>query len=566
MILSVLMCIFSCTESKKQFEYSGGKISLCLELTYLNSEPSEIGDFYSQLILGQVYEGLVSINPADLTIQPQIASKIDITNKGLRYIFTIRDDVYFHNIGLSLNDRKLTPQDVVYSIKKACTKKSKKTPSHAFSLVYKNLLRGATDFYDKKTSSISGLSIKGNKVIMDLLQEDNNFLQKLSLISCAVISEKKSELNTEIVGTGPFILLQKNVTDERLLLLKNADYYLYDKAGNALPYLDSLEFIINTKKLGQLDLFENHTTDIILGLPTSRITKMLQGRIEDFNSKPPLFILHNNPGLVTNYYFFNMASERFKDKKVRQAFNYAINKEKIGQNILRNQFYELGHYGIVPPLNSIFRGYHLNDIRERGYLYDPEKAKALLASAGYPEGKGFGNVTLRFNINDIHSAVADEFSKQIKQVLNINVNIDGSTFQQLTVDGDNGNGDIFRAGWAADYPSPESFLNNFFGELVPNNPNDPSHFNQSRYINDQFDNYLKKGKSTNKLAESQKYFSMADRELLLDPPFIPLWYNGEIQVVYSNVRNLNFNAMDLFVFKEVYKKEWTKEEFQKKMK
>ena len=48
-----------------------------------------------------------------------------------------------------------------------------------------------------------------------------------------------------------------------------------------------------------------------------------------------------------------------------------------------------------------------------------------------------------------------------------------------------------------------------------------------------------------------------------NPPIIPLWYNGDIQIVYSNVRNLHFNALNMFMFKEVYKKEWTEEEYQK---
>jgi hypothetical protein len=51
--------------------------------------------------------------------------------------------------------------------------------------------------------------------------------------------------------------------------------------------------------------------------------------------------------------------------------------------------------------------------------------------------------------------------------------------------------------------------------------------------------------------------------MMQDPPIIPLWYAGDIQIVYSNVRNLHFNALNMFVFKEVYKKDWTKEEYTK---
>ena len=271
--------------------------------------------------------------------------------------------------------------------------------------------------------------------------------------------------------------------------------------------MDTLQIVINSKKLRQLDLFEKRETDLILGLPTSRITKMLEGRLDDFNFSPPLMVLHDNPQLVTNYYFFNLLDERFKNPLVRKAFNYSINKEKIGQSILRNQYSELGNYGIVPPLRSVLRRVRLDKIEKANEGYNPIKARELLAEAGYPNGEGFGSVGPRFNLDDIHSAIADEMAKQLRRTLNINVNIDGSTFPQLTRDGDAGIGHIFRSAWSADYPSPESFLVNFYGKLVPENPEDNSYVNASRYQSEVFDSYFEKGRSSQKLSERLEYFS-----------------------------------------------------------
>src|SRR5690606_18759916 len=107
---------------------------------------------------------------------------------------------------------------------------------------------------------------------------------------------------------------------------------------------------------------------------------------------------------------------RFQDPRVRQAFNYAINKNKLGREVLRDQYDELGIYGVVPPITKDFRGYNFNQVKNFGYSYDPEKARKLLAAAGYPGGEGFGSITLRFNIGDVNSAVADEFAQQIFQV------------------------------------------------------------------------------------------------------------------------------------------------------
>jgi len=532
----------------------------------MNLKPECLLDYSSQMVLSQVFEGLMAMDTKEMAVKPQLAKKIDVKNGGLTYEFTLRNNVYFHDFGDSDSDRLLTPNDVVYSIEKACAKLKDNTPSLAYSIAYQSTLKGADDFHEGKSKKISGLRIKGNKVVLDLLRKDNNFLQKLSLVCCSIQSSKLDDNGESKIGTGPFCLMPENMDDTRIILVKNEDYYGYDKKGCALPYLDSLEFILNSKKLQQLEMFERKEVDMIIGLPTSRITKILEGRLDDFNSKPPLFVLHNNAQLVTNYYFFDLTDPRFQEKKVRQAFNYAIDKTKIGRDILQNQFYELGKYGIIPPIESIFRGYDFNSIKKNAYQYDPEKAKMLLAEAGYANGTGFGPVELRFNINDVHSAVANEFAKQIKEVLNININIAGSTFEQLLIDQEEGNGDIFRSAWAADYPSEETFLINFYGGKVPVKRNESSIVNQSRYKNRLFDQFLEKAQHEPKITKRREYYSLAEIELMKDPPIIPLWYNGEFEIVYANIRNLNINPLDLFIFKEVYKKKWTAKEYRDYMK
>jgi ABC-type transport system substrate-binding protein len=569
LFIALTVLIYSCSsESKKQFEFAGGSIAMSIENEPSTFVPREVSDYYSAAVLSQVMEGLVSMDPKDLKIQPQIASKWKISDDGLNYEFDIRKDIYFHpNEQLtSKNDRLLTVEDVRYSIEMACTKNATGQAPHAYSFLYKDVLVGANDFFEGKAKEIAGLKIEGTNVKLTLIQKDENFLNKLANICAAITSSKLKDSKNpqEMIGTGPFMLADfTQGNPPKMVLLRNPDYYELDAEGNALPYLDSLTFHFQNRKLDQLEMFENHQTDLILGLPTSRITKMLEGRIKDFNSKPPLFVMYNNPLLMTNYYFFNMTDPRFANVKVRQAFNYAINKEKLGHEVLRNQYYEMGNYGIVPPISKIFKGYDFNGVKSNSYEYNPEKARQLLAEAGYPNGQGFGSVNLRFNIDDIHSAVADEFAQQIFQVLNINVNIDGSTFEQKDQDATFCRGDIFRSAWAGDYASPETFLANFYGKSVPLAKTEASRINQSRYVNSAFDMLFEQAKNSSKKTQALSYYSKAEKVLMQDPPFIPLWYSGDIQIVYSNVRNLHFNALNLFVFKEVYKKDWTVEEYNK---
>lgn len=572
LIFSLILLLFGCGRSNtKQFEYSGGAITMALENEPSTYIPRDVMDYYSATVLYQISECLVGIDPKTMKIIPKIASEWSVSDDGKKYVFTIRDNVYFHphEVFSGDEDRKLTVDDIIKTFEMGCTKDDKGLAPSTYSMVCHSLIKGADDYFEGKAESISGISAEGNNLTIELLYEDHNFLYKLANINSAIVSRKiiESDNETDVVGTGPFIYHEYKTDGDQpsLVLLKNQEYYMKDDDGNALPYLDSLVFLFQSKKMAQLDLFEEGDIDLIIGLPTSRITRMLEGRMEDFNSKPPKLILENNPLLETNYYYFNLKEERFKDPRVRKAFSYAVDKEVIGREILRNQYYDLGYYGITPPIAKTLKGYDFKSVKESGYDYNPELARELLAQAGFPNGEGFGTVTLRYNINDIHSSVADEFSKQIKSLLNINVNIDGSTFEQLIDDGESGKGDIFRLGWNADYPSPESFLVNFYGKNVPDNPSEPSKINKSRYKNPLFDQYFEQAIDSKKMSDQMIYFAKAEVELMKDPPIIPLWYTGDIEIIHSYVRDFHFNSLNYIDFTRVYKKEWTEEEYQQKV-
>ena len=567
LVLILLLFASSCASEKaKQFEFSGGTFSLALDNEPATHIPRNVTDYYSATVLMQINECLVGMDPKTTKIIPKLAKEWTVSDNGKTYEFTLRENVYFHphDVFGSMKDRLLTPEDVITSFEMGCKKNEKGETPATYDYMLKSLVKGADEYHDGEAKSIKGITAKGNIIKFELFHEDQNFLFKLAHITASIVSRKMIAANAEgdAIGTGPFKYEEYKKGDQpAIVLTKNEDYYLKDKEGNALPYLDSLVFFIQSRKLEQLDMFESGRTQLIVGLPTSRITRMLEGRIQDFNSKPPKLILANNPLLESNYYFFDMNDPRFKDPRVRRAFNYAIDKKVLGREILRNQYAELGYFGITPPVSKVMKGYDFDKIEEKGYSFDPVKARKLLAEAGYPNGEGFGSVELRYNINDTHSAVADEFSKQIFQVLGININIDGSSFEQLNLDGELGNGDIFRMGWSADYPNPETFLMNFYGKFVPEDSNARSSINKARYKNPIFDEFYKKATEASKKTDQLKFFNQAEVALMDDPPIIPLWYTGDIEITYSRVRNFHFNAINIFDFTRVYLKDWTEEEY-----
>lgn len=546
-------------ERKKQFEFSGGTIFIPIEEVPSTISPNKVIDTYSSEVLNQVYDGLVSVNPKNLKIVPRIAHSWTESDNGKTYRFILRKDVYFHSNPCFSNEKErlLTPEDVQFSIENICLEKNSESDLSTFSFAFKNLLKGANDFRNRTTKKISGLKINGDTVTFELLKKDLNFLYKLADVSTSIVSKKAHQKGVMIpIGTGPFEWKGES-ENSKIVLTKNEDFYLNDEQGNALPYLDSLVFVVESSKLKQLKKFEEEKIDFIQELPPSQITKMLEGNLKDFNTVPPKLILENNALLETNFYFFNLKDDRFKDVRVRKAFNYAINREQIGLHILRNQFYELGNYGIVPPIQKSIRGYDFDEIKERGYAFDPEKAKALLEEAGYPNGEGFGSVTLRFNINDRNSSVAMDLANQLSNVLNVNVNIDGSTFDDLVADYENGSAVLYKLTWSADFPNPENFLRQFYA------PNNDASLNFSSYNNPVFNTFFEKAISSEKKSSQLEFFNKAELSLLENPPMIVLWHGGGYEIKYSGIRNLYFNPLDRLDFTNVYRKLWTVEEYQK---
>jgi len=148
--------------------------------------------------------------------------------------------------------------------------------------------------------------------------------------------------------------------------------------------------------------------------------------------------------------------------------------------------------------------------------------------------------------NTRNNTVAAEIQKQLKENLNINVSFEslpnGDKFN-LQV---KGKGDIFRDGWIADYPSPESFLSVFYGEPVPADTSKVSYPNTQRYKNAEFDKYYKMGRDSRIKDSSNIYFMKAEQILMKDAPLIPLWYESNYRLITARVKNFFVNPLRYF--------------------
>ncbi len=538
----------------------GGVFRMSLSSYFKVIQLNEIQKLEESQIYWQIFEGLVKYNAKTLEIEPALASEWSVSEDGLTYTFLLRENVYFHDNPCFENTegRLLNAQDIVYSFEQIYDPK----PTNSAYSVFKNTIVGGNEFHDGKADSISGIRINAQSIEIQLKEPSLTFIQKLaSGFGCVVAKEAVEYSAYQLVGTGPFVYDEKNSNSENIRLAKNKNYYGEDEEGNQLPYLDSIAFVYVEDADQEMELFWGGHLTFLSSVPITKISEVLEERIGDFESKPPKYILKSEPELTTVYLEMNMETPILKNKKVRQALNFAINRQKLVEKILKNQAYEIGKFGITPPLPKIFNEYDFEGIEDISYVYNPQRAKELLAEAGYPEGKNFPSLEMQFKAGSTDYLIASEIQSQLRSVLNINIDIEAIEFNELLENKAKGRADIFRTNWVGDYPSAEAFLSNAYGKVVPSSKHEPSYLNSSRYKNSKFDELYEAGVRAKDPIEANRYFSEAEKILMEDGVFIILWYSEDMVLQHASIRNFEANSIGYIDLKRAYFKIPTAEEY-----
>lgn len=556
---SLLTLLFSCSSnnnSNKDSEESsktkiGGNITVPLDSYFTVERPRQILKIEAAQIYGQMLESLVKYDDKNLEVEPALAEKWDISEDGLTYVFHIRQNVVFHDNACFKNGkgRVVTTKDVVNMFYRIYENVPKNT---AYSL-FQSTIEGGDEYYNKKAEAISGIKSDDKTVTVTLTQPNNTFLSKLVTIYTSVIPEEAlNEDSWNIVGTGPFKYNKAKSTSELVVLDKNPNYWMTDSTGTKLPYLDNLTYKFYDNDNARMDDFWDNKISLLKDVPITKVSEVLEERIADFQGKKAKYVLESVPQMSTTYLEFNMTLKALKDVRVRQAINYAINRKKIVEKTLKNQAYEIGKFGITPPLPKIYKGYDFEAIEDDGYTRNSEKAKQLLADAGYPDGKNFPTLSIQFKKDNSRYLVMSEVQTQLKSVLNIDVDIEQVEFNKLLENEAYGTADIFHNVWVGDFPSPESFLINFYGKLVPKDRDEASRVNNGRYVNNEFDDLFEKGMEAKNSEEANKYFAEAEKLMLQNPPLAVLYYGENLWLRQANIKNFHTNGMNYIDFTKVY--------------
>ena len=509
--------------------------------------PQSIGDEVSVHIASQIFEGLVKLDEKTLEVLPCIAKSFSSNEDASVWTFKLEEDVYFHDDKCFKDGkgRKVTAHDIKYCFDLLGTAH----PLNNTFYIFQNKIKGVNDHYERTSNgeTVPG-GVEGIKVIDDLtleitLVQSMSFFPKLLTYNGCWIFPKEAfelygeELRSYTVGTGPFVL---DVVKEgnQVRLKRNANYWREDEFGNQLPYLDLIKITFTRDKKSELLNFKKDNLDMISKLPVDEMEAVLVGLDEAIKGRNTAFTYQQTAALNVQNYDFLHTGEIFKDIRIRKAFCYAVDRESLVQDVLRGDG-EPAIHGVIPN----FPGYDNTGII--GYDFNPEKARALLAEAGYPDGKGFPELTLTLSDGGgINTRISEALYRMFQQNLGIHVTIDVIPFVTIQDKMRAGVMEFSRRGWVADYPDASTFLEMYYGRTVPKDKSAPSMVNTSRYVNAKFDALFEQAMQAGDEKERVRLYQECDRILLEDAAFLPLYYADYVRLVKANVVGLPINAMD----------------------
>ncbi|MCS6967020.1 MAG: ABC transporter substrate-binding protein [Cytophagales bacterium] len=521
--------------------------------------PPAIVDVYSYRVASQIYEGLFKFDQVTMEVIQSLVQSYEVDPTQTIYTFKLKPNVYFHDDPAFPNGkgREFTAEDVKFCFTQICTQIPENQSFHLFD----GILKGAREYYQasaggkKPSFEVEGIKVIDKYTVQLILERPYSLLLSNLARSGALIYPREayekygSEMKFKAVGTGPFVLA--NIDENNSITLKrNPNYHRRDQFGNQLPLLDGVFIQFIREKRTEFFEFKKGNLDMMYRLPTEYIIEILEQAETDPDGGISKYTLQREPETQTQLYAFLNTHPVFKNINVRKAFSFAIDRKEILDRVLNGEGYEAGLHGITPPS---FRWYDIHKIK--GYDFNKDSALYYIAKAGYPMGKNFPKITLDLNPEgERHTLVATEIQRQLKEVLNIDIELNVITHAEITDKCLSGDFAMIRLSWVADFPSPENFLWMFYSKKSEFKPGENTYPNIPRYYNPKFNQYYEKALAATSLEEQTKYFQAAESIMMEDAPIIVLWYDECYRLLQQHVENLPNNPMQYRDFSEVYLK------------
>jgi oligopeptide transport system substrate-binding protein len=466
-----------------------------------------ISDVYGFTVTQQIFDGLVQYD-GGLTITPALAQSWKASRNGLHWTFFLRKDVRFHN------GRGLVASDVVYSFTRILDPRLKSKAAEYFLKI-----KGAKEFQDGRAQTVQGIRATDMYTVeIELEEASAPFVANLAIgyakiIPREAVEETGANLGVHPVGTGPFRFVHWR-KDEEIALEANPSYF------GGRPFLDRVVYKI----------FPGHRAD-------DMFAEFQSGSLEDTvipaaqwqlaqTTKQYRFV--QRPMLGVRFLGLNVTHPPLDNRAVRQALSYAIDRETLVRQIVQNRF--AAGRGFLPP------GTYGSDPQYRPYPYDPQKAKALLISAGYPGGKGLPTLQIWSSVKTEGIEREHEAIRRYLADVGIRAEFQYNTnWPAFSSQLQEGKLPIFRYGWSADVPEPESFLYRLF--------HSQGRTNLTHYHSTRVDQLLDRARAEQDYLKRVLLYKEIERLIMDDAPVIPLNYVTYDRLFQSYVQSIEVSAL-----------------------
>jgi len=474
----------------------GGSMIVTYKDDVSTLDPAIGYDWQNWSMIKALFNGLMDYQAGTYNLEPDLAKSFTISPDGKIYTFKLREDVKFHN------GRKLTAEDIKYSIERAINPKTQ-SPGQGFFWS----IKGFDEMVAGTATELSGMTVVDPYTLkIELSSPDATFLHVMAInFAFAVPKEEVEKYGQDFgkhpVGTGAFSMKEWKL-GQRVVYERNPDYY---KAG--LPRLDEIVFEVGQEPTVALLRLQRGEVDILGdGIPPARF---LQVKNDPKNAG----LIIEGGQLHTGYVSMNVRIKPFDNKKVRQAVNMAINKQRICK-IINNRAVPANQ-----PLPPAMPGYDKN---YKGYAFDAAKAKSLLAEAGFADGF---TTELYANNTDPNPRIAQAIQRDLAE---IGIKAEIKTLAQSTVIAAGGEEDqapmIWSGGmaWIADFPDPS----NFYGPILGCGGAVKGGWNWAWYCNEELDALAAKADAMSDpalKAEREDLWRSIFIKLMDDAPWAPVF-------------------------------------------
>ncbi|PUX75705.1 oligopeptide ABC transporter substrate-binding protein OppA [Cronobacter sakazakii] len=408
------------------------------------------------------------------------------------------------------NGEPVTAQDFVYSWQRLADPKTA-SPYESY-LQYGHITNIDDIIAGKKPATDLGVKAIDDHTLEVTLSEPVPYFYKLLVHSSMspvpkAVVEKFGEKWTQpanIVSNGAY-KLKSWVVNERIVLERNTNYWDNAKTViNEVTYLPISSEVtdVNRYRSGEIDMTYNN-------MPIELFQKLKKEIPKE---------VHVDPYLCTYYYEINNQKAPFNDPRVRTALKLGLDRDII-VNKVKNQG-DLPAYGYTPPYTDGAKFTEPAWFKMTQEQRNAE-AKKLLAEAGYTADKPL-TFDLLYNTSDLHKKLAIAAASIWKKNLGVNVKLENQEWKTFLDTRHQGNFDVARAGWCADYNEPTSFLNT----MLSNSSNNTSH-----YKSDAFDKVMQETLQVSDEGQRSELYNKAEQQLDKDSVIVPVYYYVNARLV-----------------------------------